>query len=208
MKQGLRDSDCIMSEFIFSGPFFRIRNFPTPEGGKWFGKHYLFPTKEISRGSCWPGDTISNWRLNSSCLSYAEINTSPFTFDKCAVTLSNLYWDWQLRMKIRQEDSLRKLEWWKGAKQVASPLAPIRTALGAIGSNSLSPLMPPQCWARCCICHGRTKPNQTFTLGGNSRMQEPLGAVQRWGVADTPLCATTTASNKPKAPEKSETWLQ
>lgn len=63
---------------------FRVGNFPTPEGGKWFGKHFHFPIKEVARGSGWPGDTISNWSLNPSCLNYAKLKLSPLTCDKCA----------------------------------------------------------------------------------------------------------------------------
>lgn len=142
---------------------FRIGNFLTPEGGKWFGKHFHFPAKEVARGSSWPGDTISNWSLNSSCLNYAKLKLSPFTFGKCAVTIIDLYWDWWLRLEIGQEDSLGNLEWLKEAKEVASPLAPIYTAVGVLESqdtaNSLSPLLLPPCWAGCCICHRGSKPN-------------------------------------------------
>lgn len=65
----------------------------------------------------------------------------------------------------------------------------------------------------CCphvepgVAYAIEEANQTFTLGGNSRVREQLGAVQRHRMADAPLCATTKASKKPKAPEKNEAWL-
>lgn len=65
----------------------RTGNFLTPEGDKWFVKQFHFQMKEVVRGSCSSGDTISSRSLNSSCLNYAKLKLSPFTFDRCAVTL-------------------------------------------------------------------------------------------------------------------------